>query len=97
MRECVGDPSGMDWALQTELHSPSVLLAGKALLAGGRHTASVRALTPVDLLVMNGDDFTALAGSSSRFGELIKGVTELRKSSGPKIAPDDPAEQPGPS
>ena len=63
-----------------------------ALLAGGRHTASVRAKTPVDLLVMNGDDFTALTGSSSQFGELLKGVTELRQSSGATAAPDDPVE-----
>ena len=45
-----------------------------------RHTASVRALTPVDLLTMNGEDFTTLADSSIRFGEVLHGVMRERLS-----------------
>ena len=37
-----------------------------ALLQGVRHTASVRALSPVDLLTIDGADFTALATSSTQ-------------------------------
>ncbi len=61
-----------------------------ALLQGGKHTASVRALTPVDLLTMNGSDFTALAKSSTHFGELLAGVMRQRLSSGNVQAPLDP-------
>ena len=53
-----------------------------SLLRGVRHTASVRTLTPVDLLVMNEADFTALASSSTRFGELLAGVMRQRLSGG---------------
>ncbi len=49
-----------------------------SLLQGDQHTASVRALTSVDVLVMSGADFTALASSSSRFGELLNGVMRQR-------------------
>ena len=49
-----------------------------SLLQGDLHTASVRALTSVDVLVMSGADFTALARSSSRFGELLNGVMRQR-------------------
>ena len=45
-----------------------------ALLREVRHTASVRALTSIDLLVMSGADFTALATSATHFGELLAGV-----------------------
>lgn len=50
-----------------------------SLLQAVRHTASVRALAPVDLLTMNGADFTALATSSTRFGELVTGVMRQRQ------------------
>ncbi len=49
-----------------------------SLLQGDRHTASVRALTPIDVLVMSGADFTALANSSSHFGELLDEVMRKR-------------------
>ena len=52
-----------------------------SLLQGVRHTASVRALTPVDLLSMNGTDFSVLAASSTRFGELLAEVMRQRLSS----------------
>ncbi len=51
-----------------------------ALLQGVRRTASVRALTPVDLLTLSGSDFTALATSSTHFGELLTGVMQERLS-----------------
>ena len=51
-----------------------------SLLRGVRHTASVRTLTPVDLLVMNEADFNALASSSTQFGELLAGVMRQRLS-----------------
>ena len=50
-----------------------------ALLQGVRHTASVRALSPVDLLTIDGADFTALATSSTHFGELLAGVMRQRQ------------------
>ena len=50
-----------------------------SLLRAVRHTASVRALTPTDLLIMSGTDFTALADSSTRFGALLAGVMRQRE------------------
>ena len=49
-----------------------------SLLLGVRHTATIRALTTVDLLIMNGNDFTALANSSSDFRDLLGGVMRKR-------------------
>ena len=42
-----------------------------SLLYGVRHTATIRAMTAVDVVVMNGNDFTTLANSSSDFKELF--------------------------
>ncbi len=68
-----------------EERSVATLRAGEffgemSLLQGVRHTASVRALTPVDLLAMNGTDFSALAASSRSFGELLADVMRQRLS-----------------
>lgn len=52
----------------------------RALLRSDRHTASARAVTPIDLLVMSGMDFVALATSSTHFGELLADVTQQRLS-----------------
>ncbi len=41
------------------------------------HTASVRAQTPVDVLIMSGADFSSLA-ESTRFSELLAGVMRQR-------------------
>ena len=49
-----------------------------SLLRGVRHTASVRALSSVDLLIMSGTDFKALATSSRDFGEGLANVMERR-------------------
>ena len=57
---------------------PGEYFGEMALLRGGRHTASVRASTAVDLLIMSGSDFTALATSSTRFGELLSSVMRQR-------------------
>jgi NADH:ubiquinone reductase (H+-translocating) len=51
-----------------------------SLLREMKHTASVRSLTPLNLLVMNGGDFTALASSSTRLGKFLESVIEQRLS-----------------
>ena len=40
----------------------------------------MRAPTPVELLAMNGTDFSVLAASSTSFGELLADVTRQRLS-----------------
>ena len=57
---------------------PGEYFGEMSLLQGVQHTASVRALTPVDLMVMAGADFTELATSSTRFSELLAGVMRQR-------------------
>ena len=66
-----------------------VFLARFPLLQGVRHTASVRAISPVDVLILGGADFTALATSSTHFSELLAGVMRQRLSGGniTEIAP----------
>lgn len=49
-----------------------------SLLSDAPHTASVRACAPVQLLVMTGEDFLALASSSSLFGDLLRTVIQER-------------------
>ena len=51
-----------------------------ALLQGVRRTASIRALTPTDLLVMGGSDFQALATKTTYFGETLTEVIRQRQS-----------------
>ena len=60
---------------------PGEYFGEMSLLHGDRHTASVQALTPVDLMVMGGADFTALATSSTQFSELLAGVMRQRMDS----------------
>ena len=57
---------------------PGEYFGEMSILQGVRHTASVRSLTPVDLLTMSGADFTALATSSTRFSELLASVMRQR-------------------
>ena len=57
---------------------PGEYFGEMALLRDQRHTASVRALTAVDLLTMSGTDFTTLARSSTHFSELLAGVMKQR-------------------
>ena len=61
---------------------PGEYFGEMALLQEVRHTASVRALGPVDLLTMDGADFTAMASSSTQFGELLAGVMRQRQDGG---------------
>ena len=58
---------------------PGEYFGEMSLLQEVRHTASARALDPVDLIIMSGADFTALATSSARFGELLVGVMRQRQ------------------
>ena len=71
---------------------PGEYFGEMSLLRGGRHTASVRALTPVDLLTMNETDFTALATSSTRFSELLAEVMRQRLSSSDATDPSQGAQ-----
>ena len=59
---------------------PGEFFGERSLMRGGRHSASVRAVTPVDLLIMNGMDFASFATSSTRFGELLQNVLQERSS-----------------
>ena len=59
---------------------PGDFFGERSLLRGAQHSASARAETQVDLLIMNGADFTALATSSTRFGALLDDVMQQRKS-----------------
>ena len=72
---------------------PGALFGEMSLLKGTRRTASIRALTPVNLLAMSGADFKALATSSTEFGELLAGVVRQRlagsASGGPVTVRDD--------
>ena len=51
-----------------------------SLLYGVRHTATIKAITPVDVVVMNANDFTVLANSSSDFRNLFSKVMTERLS-----------------
>jgi NADH dehydrogenase len=66
-----------------------------SLLFGVRHTATIRALTTVDLLIMNGNDFTALANSSSDFRNLLGGVMRQRLSDWGVESPEEIHRQAG--
>ena len=61
---------------------PGEYFGEMALLQGIRRTASIRAVTPVDILMMSGADFTALTTSSTHFSELMAGVMQQRISDG---------------
>ena len=63
-----------------------------SLLLGVRHTATIRALTPVDLLIMNGNDFTALANSSADFRNHLSGVMQQRLSEAGVDSPEEYAQ-----
>ena len=66
-----------------------------SLLFGVRHTATIRALTTVDLLIMNGNDFTALANSSADFRDLLGGVMRQRLSDWGVESPEEIHRQAG--
>ena len=79
---------------------PGEFFGEVALLRGVRRTASVRALTPTDLLVMGGADFQALATSTTYFGETLAEVMRQRLSisagADPAGAGDAATTRPGP-
>ena len=74
--EVVRDEDGQETPLATL--GPGEYFGEMSLLRGVRHSATVRTLTPVDLLVMNGGDFKALAASSKQFGEVLAEVISQR-------------------
>jgi len=57
---------------------PGEYFGEMSLLYGIRHTATIRAMSAVDVLLMNGNDFTTLVNSSSDFKELFSGVMRER-------------------
>ena len=58
---------------------PGEYFGEMSLLGGVMHMASARAQGPVDLLIMGGAEFKALAGSSTQFGELLAQVMRQRE------------------
>ena len=75
---------------------PGEYFGEMSLLRGVRRNASIRALTSVDLLTISGADFTALAGSSAHFGQILGSVMERRlvdlAARDPSSAPEEPKE-----
>ena len=57
---------------------PGDFFGERSLLRGSRHSASARASTAVELMVMTGTDFTALTGASTQFDQLLKDVMRKR-------------------
>ena len=91
--EVVRDEDGQETPLATL--GPGEYFGEMSLLRGVRHSATVRTLTPVDLLVMNGGDFKALAASSKQFGDVLDDVMRRRLSAGgPSDSPDWDADSP---
>ena len=60
-----------------------------SLLFGVRHTATIQALTSVDLLTMGGNDFIALTNSSPDLRDLLGGVMRQRLSDAGVESPDE--------
>ncbi|MBM4404830.1 MAG: cyclic nucleotide-binding domain-containing protein [Chloroflexi bacterium] len=57
---------------------PGEFFGEVSLLRGGMRTATVRAVTPVDLLTMDGTDFRAIASTSKQFNEMIEETIRRR-------------------
>ncbi len=68
---------------------PGEYFGERSLLRGGRQSASARAITTVDLMIMNGTDVAAIAASSTHFGELLESVLDQRLSSGDATEPSE--------
>ncbi len=60
-----------------------------SLLFGVRHTATIQALTSVDLLTMGGNDFIALTNSSPDLRDLLGGVMRQRLTDAGVESPDE--------
>jgi NADH:ubiquinone reductase (H+-translocating) len=67
-----------------------------ALLEHGRRNATVRALTPVDVITIGREDFSTLAGAWVQFAEQIRAVSDRRSA---QLAPTAELElnEPGPA
>ena len=59
---------------------PGEYFGEMSLLYGVRHTATIQAISAVDVVQMNGTDFTTLVNSSFDFKELFSGVMRERLS-----------------
>jgi CRP-like cAMP-binding protein/Fe-S-cluster-containing hydrogenase component 2 len=59
------------------------------LLSDRRHTANVRALTPVELLALPADDFDILLTHSPELEEQIREVAEERRANNERLRQDD--------
>ena len=85
--QVVRDRGGVEELVATM--GPGEYFGEISLLLGVRHTATIRALTPLDLLIMNGNDFTALANSSTDFRDLLGGVMRQRLSGAGVESPEE--------
>jgi NADH dehydrogenase len=62
---------------------PGEFFGEVSLLRGGARTATVRALSPVDLLTMDGTDFRAIASTSKQFNEMLEETIRRRGTDAP--------------
>jgi len=78
-----------DQEIEQATLGPGEFFGERSLLRGGQHSASARALSALDVMIMPGADFAALTKSSTLFGELLEDVLEQRSSSGDVTQPSD--------
>ena len=67
-----------DQEIEQATLGPGEFFGERSLLRGGQHSASARALSALDVMIMRGADFAALTKSSTLFGELLEDVLEQR-------------------
>ena len=72
----IRETGGIDKSVATL--GPGEYFGEMSLLYGVRHTATIQAITAVDVVQMNGADFTTLVNSSFDFKELFFGVMRER-------------------
>ena len=71
---------------------PGEYFGEMSLLYGVRHTATIQAMSAVDVVQMNGTDFTTLVNSSFDFKELFSGIMRERLSGLGVEIPDELSE-----
>ena len=71
-----------DQEIEQATLGPGEFFGERSLLRGGQHSASARALSALDVMIMQGTDVAALTKSSTLFGELLEDVLGQRSSSG---------------
>ena len=79
---------------------PGEYFGETALLTGGRRTATVRCLTPVDVLALGRDDFASLTGAWLHLAEHLRAVSAQRVAAGPAttwIPRSEPLPRPRPT